>query len=525
MIKRIWKRVRQVGRQIASGGRSAEKETKPADEPRVGTAPPAPVALIATVTRPPAARREHPGESRPVAHPRGRTAPANPSARTPAAPPKAPDAAWNPEDFVVPVQAGMTRFQDLKLREELLHAVHDLGFQYCTPIQTQTLPAVLDGRDVAGRAQTGTGKTAAFLIGIFQHMLTKPITAGRQPGTPRALVLAPTRELVMQIQRDAKGLGRHCPFHTLAVYGGEDITRQRREIAENNPEIVAATPGRLIDLVGRGVLHLGQVEILVIDEADRMLDMGFIPDVRRIVHLTPGKERRQTLFFSATLSEIVLRLAGSWTRTPLRVDIDPEQVAVGTVNQIVYIVTAREKFSLLYNILRREPGRALLFANRRDTAARLSQELRRYDIHCALISGALPQNERTRTLEAFREGRIPVLVATDVASRGLHVEDIRHVINYNLPMDPEDYVHRIGRTGRAGASGTSISFACEDESMYIPDIEKFIGQPLVCTHPPDEWLRIPPDVKPLPRTESAPTRTTTAYRRPAARGQRPRSRR
>jgi ATP-dependent RNA helicase RhlB len=394
---------------------------------------------------------------------------------------------------------GKTRFHDLNLRAELMHAIFDLGFQYCTPVQAEALPAALAGRDVAGRAQTGTGKTAAFLVGIFQHMLHTPPPPGRPPGSARALVLAPTRELVMQIEKDARAIGAYCPFRAVAVYGGTELDKQRQALCRGQPDLVIATPGRLLDFSRRHCVHLGQVEILIIDEADRMLDMGFIPDVRSIVYRTPRKERRQTMLFSATLSDTVTRLASSWTRNPVRVNIDPEQVAVDTVEQVVYIVTSRQKFALLYNLLKREHlQRVLLFANRRDTAARLTHELKRHGVDCALISGALAQEQRTRTLQAFREGRVRILVATDVASRGLHVEGIGHVINYNLPTEPEDYVHRIGRTGRAGARGASVSFACEDEAMYIPDIEKFIGRPLACVPPPDEWLQIPADVKPAP---------------------------
>ena len=401
--------------------------------------------------------------------------------------------------FQVPEQEGSVRFHDLNLRAELMHAIYDLGFVYCTPVQAQSLPAALAGRDVAGRAQTGTGKTAAFLIRIFQHMLTVDRPPKKGPGSPRALVLAPTRELVMQIEKDALDLGPYCPFRTVALFGGEDMEKQRRAVTGTRPDLIVATPGRLLDFERRRYIDLGKVEILVIDEADRMLDMGFIPDVRRIVYCTPHKDRRQTMFFSATLSETVTRLAASWTKDPIQVNVDPEQVAVDSVNQVVYIVTAQKKFPLLWNILKHEHlQRVLLFANRRDTTARLTENLKRYGIDCALISGALPQNQRTRTLEAFRDGRVRVLVATDVASRGLHVEGIGHVINYNVPVDAEDYVHRIGRTGRAGATGTSVTFACEDEAMYIPDIEEYIGHDLPCTHPPDDWLRIPPEIKPAP---------------------------
>jgi ATP-dependent RNA helicase RhlB len=373
-----------------------------------------------------------------------------------------------------------------------MHAVADLGFLYCTPIQSGIMPPTLEGRDAFGKAQTGTGKTAAFLITILTHMLRKPAPEGRPEASPRALILAPTRELALQIHKDAVSLGRHCPFHTVCVYGGMDFDKQRRELTSRPVDIVIATPGRLIDFKNRRALHLDRVEILVIDEADRMLDMGFIPDVRKIVHSTPPKDRRQTLFFSATLTDTVRRLADQWTRNAVNIEIEPEKVEVDTVTQVVFIVTTREKFALLYNILERENAqRVIVFANRRDEAERLMLYLRRYGINTTLLSGAVPQDRRLKRLEDFRSGKVRVLVATDVAGRGLHVESVSHVVNFNMPMDPEDYVHRIGRTGRAGATGTSISFACEEDSFQIPAIEAYLGHPLSCTHPDESWLKLP----------------------------------
>jgi ATP-dependent RNA helicase RhlB len=411
--------------------------------------------------------------------------------RAPAAP--APEPAspppWTPALFRVPPREGSVRFHDLHLPDEILHAVADLGFQYCTPIQAAILPKILNGVDAAGRAQTGTGKTAAFLISLFARLLRHPAPSGRRHGSPRALILAPTRELTMQIEQEARGIGRYCPLYVMAVFGGVDFDKQRRQLEQRVVDVLVATPGRLLDFRQRHILHLNHVEVLVIDEADRMLDMGFIPDVRRIVGCTPPKASRQTLLFSATLTAPVVKLAAQWTRDPVRVEIEPERVAVATVKQMVYIITAREKFDLLYNLLTRRCGPStLVFANRRDEARELKGRLWSLGIRCALLSGEVPQEKRIRTLRDFREGRIPVVVATDVAARGLHVEGIGHVINYNLPDDPEDYVHRIGRTGRAGASGVSISFACEEDSFAIPDIEKYLGHDLLCTHPEDELL-------------------------------------
>ncbi len=426
-------------------------------------------------------------------HPEHVIRPQTPRPRTPTPPAKPIVAApWSPALFDVPPAEGKSRFHDFNLPDPILHAVADLDFRYCTPIQAAILPHLLDARDAAGRAQTGTGKTAAFLIGMFTHFLRHPLTERRRNGTPRALILSPTRELALQIGRDAADLGKYCPFRIVTVYGGAEYEKQQRALREHTVDVIAATPGRLLDFKRSGVLDLKEVEILVIDEADRMLDMGFIPDVSSIVRSTPPKERRQTLLFSATLTDDVMRLASQWLKNPVKVDIAPEQVAVDSVKQIVYLVTSEQRFPLIINILKRErPERALIFGNRRDETERLMLELRRFGIQCALLSGAVPQNVRTRTLEQFREGKISVLVATDVAGRGLHVDGISHVINFNIPEDPEDYVHRIGRTGRAGELGTSITFACEDESFKLPDIEKYIGHTLPCTQPEDDWLILP----------------------------------
>ncbi len=404
---------------------------------------------------------------------------------------------WDPRVFEVEPVAGETRFHDLALPDEIMHAIYDLGFKYCTPIQAESLPQVLTGSDLTGKAQTGTGKSAAFLIAMLTRLLANPLPGKRENGTPRALILAPTRELVHQIEKDAKDLAAHSTIKTAAVFGGMDYEKQRRQLSEQPVDIMVATPGRLLDFVGQQVVRLKKVEILVIDEADRMLDMGFIPDVRRIVHSTPEKSRRQTLFFSATLTDDVMRLAEQWTKDPVNVEIEPEQVTVETVEQKVYMVTVREKFVLLYNLITQERlTRVMIFCNRRDETRRLQEKLTRYGISCSLLSGDVPQKKRMKTLEDFRGGKVRVLVATDVAGRGIHIDGISHVVNFNLPMDAEDYVHRIGRTARAGAAGISISFADEDEAFYLPDIEKFIGRKLECTYPEEELLaKLPPAPK------------------------------
>ncbi|MEN6487100.1 MAG: DEAD/DEAH box helicase [Syntrophobacteraceae bacterium] len=413
--------------------------------------------------------------------PQGREAPAEPET-----------VKWHLSEFEVPPADGKTRFHDLDLPEPLMHAIADLGFQYCTPIQSAILPDALAGVDAGGRAQTGTGKSAAFLISALTHLLRKPAGESRRNGVPRTLILAPTRELVLQIEKDAKLLGKYCPIRIISVYGGMNYEKQRKMLTEEVIDIVVATPGRLIDFLNRGDIHLNKVEILVIDEADRMLDMGFIPDVQKIVHATPPKARRQTMFFSATLTSQVTRLASQWTNETSFVEIEPEQVAAESVEQIVYITTMGEKFTLLYNLITQQNlERVIVFGNRRDQTRRLMEQLQDYGISCALLSGEVDQGKRIRTLEDFRRGKIRVLVATDVAARGLHVDGVSHVVNYNLPLDPEDYVHRIGRTGRAGASGISVSFASEDDSFQIPDIEKFLGRELHCIHPEDELLTPP----------------------------------
>ncbi|MEJ2131910.1 MAG: DEAD/DEAH box helicase, partial [Gammaproteobacteria bacterium] len=356
--------------------------------------------------------------------------------------------------------------------------------------------------DVTGQAQTGTGKTAAFLITILTDQWEHPREPPR-PGTPRALVLAPTRELAMQICGDAEDLARYLDTRIQCVVGGIDFDRQRSALESGHVDIIVATPGRLIDFMQRRVVNLREVEILVIDEADRMLDMGFIPDVRRIVAQTPRRHARQTMFFSATFNKAVLELASQWTLEPIHVAIDPEQLAADAVEQKVYLTTAHDKFRMLFNLIsQHELTRVMVFSNRRDETRRIRDRLVALGVDCEMLSGDVPQRKRLATLERFKAGKIRVLVATDVAGRGIHVESVSHVINYNLPDDPEDYVHRIGRTGRAGAEGTSISFACEDDAFMLPRIESLLGTSLDCEHPPEDLLVPLPADKRLVRTQS-----------------------
>lgn len=402
---------------------------------------------------------------------------------------------WRIEQFQVPPAEGKLRFHDFQLSAPLMRGIQALGFQYCSPIQAQSLPYSLAGHDVLGRAQTGTGKTAAFLVSVIEDLLRNPIDGERYAGEARALVLAPTRELVLQIAEDAKALTRFTGLKVHTLVGGMDYGKQRNQLHRELVDILVATPGRLIDFCDSGDVFLDQVEVLVIDEADRMLDMGFIPQVRRIVRLTPRRENRQTLMFSATFSSDVLNLADQWMFEPARVEIEPTSVATDTVEQHVYLAAADEKDTMLFNLLLQEDVDSLMvFANRRDQCRKLFGALRSLGFKAGLLSGEIDQNKRVKTLDAFKNGQIKVLVATDVAGRGIHINDVSHVVNYTLPEEPEDYVHRIGRTGRAGSRGTSISFACEDDAFRLPAIEALLGHPIRCEQPPENLLKaIPPE--------------------------------
>jgi len=376
------------------------------------------------------------------------------------------------------------KFEEFALPKPILRAIDDLGFEQCTPIQSAALPSSLADYDVTGQAQTGTGKTAAFLLTILTRLWEEPEAETLPLGTPRALVLAPTRELALQIESDALELAKYMDIGVLAVVGGMDFQKQLDRIEAKPLHLLVGTPGRLLDFVNRRKIKLGGVEILVIDEADRMLDMGFIPDVRRIVYQTPHKRKRQTLFFSATFNDDVMRLASSWTLEPEHVAITPETVATDTVEQSFWLVSADRKAPLLAEFLdKQRPARALVFTNRRDQCHQLQKFLSRKEIRSEVLAGDVPQKKRLSTLSRFKDGSIPYVVATDVAGRGIHVDGITHVINFDLPEDPEDYVHRIGRTGRAGADGKSISFVSEDDAFNLPAIEEYLGAPVVCKQP------------------------------------------
>jgi ATP-dependent RNA helicase RhlB len=366
-------------------------------------------------------------------------------------------------------------FASLGLRAEVMAGIQQAGFVTCTPIQAQALPLALAGRDVAGQAQTGTGKTAAFLVALYQALLTRAAPPGRIRTSVRALIVAPTRELAVQIHRDALTLGAHTGLRHLVVFGGIDYERQRQELSAGC-DVLIGTPGRLIDYYKQHVYDLRAAQVLVLDEADRMFDLGFIADIRYILRRLPPPARRQSLLFSATLSQRVLELAYEHMNNPQTVRIEPDKLTVDQVRQIIYYPAMEEKVRLLIGLLHQtEAHRTLVFVNTRRAAERLEAVLRANGFHAQALSGDVPQNKRLRFLRDFHEGRLAVLIATDVASRGLHIPDVSHVFNFDLPQDPADYVHRIGRTARAGAEGDAISFACEEYAVSLPDIESFLG--------------------------------------------------
>ncbi len=403
--------------------------------------------------------------------------------------------AWDPASFVVEPQEGKKRFHDFNLPSEVMHGIADLGFKYCTEIQALSLEQALAGKNIAGKAQTGSGKTAAFLVAILTRYLQTPEHRAKTGGRPRALVIAPTRELVIQICKDADAIGKYTGLKSLAVYGGMDYDRQRRELLSSPVDLLVATPGRLLDFTKSHVIHLEDVDTLVIDEADRMLDMGFIPDVRRIMSYLPPKDKRTTMLYSATLNETVMRLASNWMEEPFKAEVASETNATSAVKQVVYVIQAKDKFTVLYNHIALHPeARTIVFCNRKSTTEDVYESLKVRGVSVDMLSGDVNQNKRLKVLDDFRDGAVKVVVATDVAGRGIDVKGLEYVINFDFPYEPDDYVHRIGRTGRAGSTGVAISFADEFESCQIPDIEKFINEELKCTViGPDDPL-----LKPLP---------------------------
>jgi ATP-dependent RNA helicase RhlB len=369
------------------------------------------------------------------------------------------------------------RFADLPLSAGLQKGIAEAGFVQCTPIQSKTLPMALDGQDVAGQAQTGTGKTAAFLLALFHRLEhTPPLSTEPGPPAPRALIMAPTRELAVQVHTDATALGKHLPFTLGLAFGGTDYDKQRAVLAAG-VDVLIGTPGRLIDFYKQRVFGLRGVQVLVLDEADRMFDLGFIKDIRYVLRRLPEHHRRLNMLFSATLSHRVLELAYEHMNDPELVRIEPDKMTVDRVTQSIYFPSMEEKLPLLLTLLRdRDPHRTMIFVNTRREADRLRDALVHNGIVAEALSGDVPQRKRLRMLKDFQAGELAVLIGTDVASRGLHVPGVSHVFNYDLPQDPEDYVHRIGRTARAGATGDAISFGCETYAISLPDIEAFIGR-------------------------------------------------
>ncbi|HEY4448890.1 MAG TPA: DEAD/DEAH box helicase [Steroidobacteraceae bacterium] len=366
-------------------------------------------------------------------------------------------------------------FASLGLKPEVMQGIREAGFVTCTPIQAQTLPIALAGRDVAGQAQTGTGKTAAFLVALYQALLTRPAAPSRSPTSIRALVVAPTRELAVQIHRDALVLGAHTGLTHVVVFGGIDYEKQRQQLGAGC-DVLIGTPGRLIDYFKQHVFDLKSAQVLVLDEADRMFDLGFIADIRYIMRRLPAPGRRQSMLFSATLSHRVLELAYEHMNNPELVRIEPDKMTVDRVRQLMYYPSMEEKIPLLIGLLHQsEAVRTMVFVNTKRMAERLEAILKVNGFQAQALSGDVPQNKRLRFLRDFHEGKLAVLIATDVASRGLHIPDVSHVFNFDLPQDAPDYVHRIGRTARAGAEGDAISFACEDTAVSLPDIENYIG--------------------------------------------------
>ncbi len=376
------------------------------------------------------------------------------------------------------------KFSELNLPENVQQGVSDAGFESLTPVQEESIPLALAGKDVAAQAQTGTGKTAAFLISLFCRLLDKQNVTSNNP---RALVMAPTRELVVQICKDAELLGQYTGIKVQPIFGGVDYEKQRQAL-KAGVDIIVATPGRLIDYFKQRVFSMKRVEALVIDEADRMFDMGFIKDLRYILRQLPPFEKRQTMLFSATLSPQVMELAYEFMNLAERVEIAPEKVTADGINQILYHVSRREKFALLLGLMQRDAGmeRVMLFVNTKVEAERLNALLLANGASSAVLSGDIPQKKRMRILDQFKLGSLTHLVATDVASRGIHVDDVTHVINYDLPQDREDYVHRIGRTARAGARGKAISFADEEMVYVLDDIEDYLGAKIPSEMPLDE---------------------------------------
>jgi ATP-dependent RNA helicase RhlB len=384
-----------------------------------------------------------------------------------------------------------TFFENLDLHPQLQQGLHACGFTRCTPIQSLTLPVALTGRDVAGQAQTGTGKTCAFLVAMMNRLLTQPARADRKDSDPRALVIAPTRELAIQIEKDAHAIGRDTGLRIALIYGGVDYDKQR-QMLRDGCDIIIATPGRLLDYYKQHVFGLNSIEVMVIDEADRMFDLGFIKDVRYIFRRLPPRDERQVLLFSATLSHRVLELAYEHMNEAEKLVVETDNVTADKVRQVVYFPAKEEKMPLLLNLIEQhKPERSIVFANTKAAVERIKERLRRQGYSVGALSGDVPQVKRQKLLQRFKDSQINMLVATDVAARGLHIPHVSHVFNYDLPQDAEDYVHRIGRTARLGAEGDAISFACDLYAMGLPDIEAYIEQKIPVESIDPSMLKMP----------------------------------
>lgn len=371
-----------------------------------------------------------------------------------------------------------TKFADLGINPRLLEALNKIGYTHCTPIQAMSLPVSLHGGDVAGQAQTGTGKTLAFLVATLHHLLqsdAKPATA------PRALIIAPTRELVIQIAKDAKPLAEACQLKVATIYGGDGYDSQREEL-EKGADIVIGTCGRLLDFYKQGVFSLNNIQVMVLDEADRMYDLGFIDDIRYFFRKMPPAAQRLNLLFSATLSLRVKELAYEHMNSPTAVEITPEQMTGVRIKEELFYPSKKDKVPLLLTLIEEDwPDKAIIFCNTKRSCVHVYQWLQANGHRVGLLTGDVAQRKRLSVLNQFTQGHIDLLVATDVAARGLHIPEVSHVYNYDLPDDYEDYVHRIGRTGRAGESGLSISLACEEYVYNLPAIEKYIGHAIPVT--------------------------------------------
>ncbi len=386
----------------------------------------------------------------------------------------------------------ISSFRELDLPEALLKATDELGFSSCTEIQGLTLPVIASGRDVAAQAQTGTGKTAAFLLGSFARLLSND-GGDRRKDQPRMLVIAPTRELAMQIKKDADSLGAYTDLKCSVVYGGIDYDKQRKELAAG-VDVLIGTPGRLIDYFKQKIFNLEKLEIVVLDEADRMFDLGFIADIRFLLRRMPAPGERLSMLFSATLSHRVMELAYEHMDNPQPIKTETTGVTADGVRQMLYQPATDEKIPLLLGLLDSlKPDRSIIFVNTKRAAERIEGYLLGNDIACGTLSGDVRQSKRQKILADFTSGNLPILIATDVAARGLHIDDVSHVFNYDLPQQAEDYVHRIGRTARAGTNGIAVSFACENYSFSLPEIQVFIGQSIPLEMITDELL-----IKPKP---------------------------